>query len=408
MLALVAGGRDDLKVMRGVCKSWQAGFEASATSIRVSYSGPLLPPTFSLQERFPALTSLDLGASRMPAANLGALQGLARLRILNLGLSHWQSYRLVYSDTLAKSLRGAGLGFLRGLPITHLILDRCSRLTDVGLQHLGGFPLQSLSLFECTSITNEGMSHLRNLSLTSLDISKCYGIWSSGLRCLSGMPLTNLKMGGLKEGLETTLAVVRSLPLISLDLTSCYFDEMFWDMRIGHLRGMLRLQNLNLGRVDGLDDLDLVHLAGLPLTSLSLGWCPEVTGAGFAALGGMPLKYLDLSASGISDFGLANLHGFPLTHLWLSYSGGWSNAGLANLRGMPLEALDIKGCWHLSSKGLWELQGLPLTSLTVSKSGRWKLWPGLAALRRNVAPVPVSTTQTLLAPLHCHLRQVLH
>lgn len=34
ILAIIAGGRKDLKVMRRVCKSWQAGYESSVTKIR--------------------------------------------------------------------------------------------------------------------------------------------------------------------------------------------------------------------------------------------------------------------------------------------------------------------------------------------------------------------------------------
>lgn len=34
VLAMIAGGRREMKVMRMVCKSWQAGFESSVTKLR--------------------------------------------------------------------------------------------------------------------------------------------------------------------------------------------------------------------------------------------------------------------------------------------------------------------------------------------------------------------------------------
>lgn len=159
--------------MRGVCKSWQAGFEASATSIRVSRSGPLLPPAASLQMRFPALTSLGLGNSRMNEEDLVHLRGLDKLRSLNLALlpepprEPGGQYCPPSYERLAWKLTDSGLENLRGLQLTSLYLGS-SHISGAGLGHLLGMPLASLCLAGCHCLTNTGLKFLRALPLTRL------------------------------------------------------------------------------------------------------------------------------------------------------------------------------------------------------------------------------------------------
>lgn len=76
MLALISGGKDDLKVMREVCKSWQDGFEGSVSKMRVKTAGPLLPANGNLASRMHQLTSLDLGACCMDENDLQRLAGM--------------------------------------------------------------------------------------------------------------------------------------------------------------------------------------------------------------------------------------------------------------------------------------------------------------------------------------------
>lgn len=74
------------KDMREVSKSWQLGFNLSVSRITVRLDAPLLPKGVVLQERFPALTSLDLGNSCiMDEEGLATLAGLRNLKRLNLG-----------------------------------------------------------------------------------------------------------------------------------------------------------------------------------------------------------------------------------------------------------------------------------------------------------------------------------
>lgn len=85
ILSAVAGGRDDLKAMREVCKTWKAGFERSVSGIKIflSSTNRCLPAGCFLNQRFPMLTSLDLGESALKERELLWL-GLPHL----LGLTH--------------------------------------------------------------------------------------------------------------------------------------------------------------------------------------------------------------------------------------------------------------------------------------------------------------------------------
>lgn len=90
MLELVAGGRDDLKAMLGVSKSWQRAFESSVTSLKIGSKADHglamgAPFTKPFAERFLGLTSLSLFHSLMDEAELEQLVGLKRLRTLLLG-----------------------------------------------------------------------------------------------------------------------------------------------------------------------------------------------------------------------------------------------------------------------------------------------------------------------------------
>lgn len=64
VLSLVAQtlGMNQMKIMRGVCKTWQQGFEMGVTGIKITSLGhPALPSGLELAQRFPGLTMLDLG-----------------------------------------------------------------------------------------------------------------------------------------------------------------------------------------------------------------------------------------------------------------------------------------------------------------------------------------------------------
>lgn len=128
VLANLAGGRDDLKAMRGLNKTWQQGFEGSVTALRVGPSGPFLPDTFP--HRFPDLTSLCLGESLMAEVDLAQLAGLKNLRILNLGGESASWAAGAEGEQLSLRLNGSGLQHLNGLQLENLVLSHCQKLLD--------------------------------------------------------------------------------------------------------------------------------------------------------------------------------------------------------------------------------------------------------------------------------------
>lgn len=176
ILLAVARGRDELKAMRGVSRSWQAGFEGSVTRLRVTgYMG--IPSVFhdgTIPLRFPALTSLDLGEARMDEESLSILVALRNLRTIGLGCD---------------------LSFRAGVPFCQQPLTW--RLTDAGLEQLQKLPaLTALDLRHCGLVTDSGIGHLAGLRLTSLSLQGCRRISTPALECLWDMPLISLDLSG--------------------------------------------------------------------------------------------------------------------------------------------------------------------------------------------------------------------
>lgn len=191
VLALVAKGKDDLKAMRSVCKSWQQGFDVSAVELTIGGDGPLLS-LGSLSERFPGLVILDLGLSSVDEADLGVLSSLKRLRSLTLG-----------AETPATAVPGQG-----GL---------WERLTNVGVQHLSSLQLKYLGLGGCKQFLDEDLEVLRDLPLTAMDLPGCTGLTS--LKSLRHLPLVGLTLADC-VGL-TSLEDLQGMPLEVLDLGGC-------------------------------------------------------------------------------------------------------------------------------------------------------------------------------------------
>lgn len=261
--------------MRGVCQSWQQGFEGSVKKMKISFSGPSsLPKDFSL--RFWGLTSLDLGGSRVAEPDLVQLAGLKRLRSLILG----EPYSMPPSQaTLSFRLTGSELHHLGGLPLDTLSLQSCPRLSDLSLEGLRGLLLTSLNMSWCNRLEGSGFSHLKKMPLGYLDLGHCLGV--EDLEGLQDLPLTSLKLRSCGE--VRSLKDLCGMPLTSLDLG--------WT---------------------GIRDNDFVGWGGMPLTDLSLDFCKWVPREGLEQLRGAPLSRLDLCECSLQDSDLAALMGLPL------------------------------------------------------------------------------------------------
>lgn len=169
VLALVAkAGGDGVKAMRGVNRHWQCGFELGVRCIRVPWKSPSLYMGTDMALRFPSLTSLDLGESSLKLNWLRKLQYLPKLRVLVLGCTSVPG-----NSHLAARLTNAGMRHLRGLPITHLGLSWCCKVTDLGLLCLLGMPrsILSLDLENCKMLEPpEGLKALLWMRLRSLNL----------------------------------------------------------------------------------------------------------------------------------------------------------------------------------------------------------------------------------------------
>lgn len=69
-------------------------------------------------------------------------------------------------------------GYLQGMPLRDLSLDRCSWVTDETLEGLQGLPLECLNLNSCDTrqVTDGGLVHLRGLPLTKLSLAGCLAL----------------------------------------------------------------------------------------------------------------------------------------------------------------------------------------------------------------------------------------
>lgn len=85
-LVAMAGGVEEMKCMREVCKTWQLGFELGVKSIALKFGHPVLPAGLKPSQRFPMLTKLDLGLSSTSPAWLENLRDFSKLDSLILGL----------------------------------------------------------------------------------------------------------------------------------------------------------------------------------------------------------------------------------------------------------------------------------------------------------------------------------
>lgn len=155
VLALVAkaGGNSDMKVMRGISKTWQQGFELAVTGITLDYEYPFIPPEeepapgwfgpscqprrpkgasanplFLTAVRFPRLTRLALGKCAADEAWLETLRAFPNLKSLDLGLGRDTSV-VFFRQYFTFRLTDTGLRHLRGLPLTNLGLSFCDQLT---------------------------------------------------------------------------------------------------------------------------------------------------------------------------------------------------------------------------------------------------------------------------------------
>lgn len=355
VLLLIAGGRDALKAMRGVCHTWKDGFDANVSKIRVTKEGPPLPLGHEFAERYPGLTCLSF---RQPPAGRGdRLWGLGPPpEEVPLGQLSCLP-KLASLDLSGRQVSKSELEDVRVLPLVHLVLRRCQ------FNVLGRDRFQNVIMADSL----ESIKSLRGMQLSSLDLGKCKALYSRGrelLECLVGMPLVALKLDGAYDLRKySALKHLRGMPLTCLDLDGCIFPNVDLEYLKGFPLTHLRVGSLGPQRNDPLNDAGLAFLLDLPLTSLSLE--SVITDAGMPLLRNLPLTDLTISNSpGVTDSGIPHLRGLPLTRLSLWGLDQISDTALEGLVGMPLGELGLDYCSQLTDVGLGYLHGLPLRRLS--------------------------------------------
>ena len=141
-----------------------------------------------------------------------------------------------------------------------------------------------------------------------------------------------------------------------------YHCRYITDAGLAHLKGLTKLEQLNVRDCDKLTDAGLAHLKGLTkLERLNISWCDNITGAGLVHLKGLTkLERLDIGwCYKLTDAGLVHLKGLT-TLEWLDLAGGAkiTDAGLAHLKGLTkLERFVLWEC-NITDAGVAHLKGL--------------------------------------------------
>ena len=313
------------------------------------------------------MCTLDISGNNVTDTQLSGIWPMTSLSSLNLRYGLLSDAGLA-SLRLAKGLTkldlshnaqmtDAGLSFLNGLPLQHLELSFCSRITAIGLSSLSRLApsLNYLSLAGCTWVDDKATASLSVLtSLTTLDL-RFLDISSPGLAALR--PLHHLATLLLQHNRAVT--TVPSLPsLTHLDLEGCQ------NLGAAHSGGCTWLwpcgqaTSLNLAGCSQLPATSLDELWRLgSLTCLNLACCKDITDrtlqTGVAFL--TRLAVLDLGGcSRVTDSGLDAMHGCTsLRQLSLSWCSQISDSGLAGLSDLPLlKDLDLSGCTRLTGPGI--------------------------------------------------------
>lgn len=302
ILSAVAGGCDELKAMRGVCHSWQQGFESSVSNITPKPGAPLLQSVNDLSSRFPGLTSLYLMKHEMGGASLGSFSGLRKLAKLTLMQTPEYQHPSQVQTPLENWWSDVDLEALQNLPsVTELVLNG-HRVS--GFQCLRGSQLRRLTMIYCTNLLE--VDGLQTLPLTQLRLKNAPLLTDAGLASLQGMALTDLELFFCRKVKNAGLEVFRGMPLAKLNLSNC--SRLVTDAGLAVFHGM-PLRQLKLEDCEKLTPAGCARLLGsLPILSeLQLDCHPDVAGV----LDGC------LAVGALLPFGISTMKEIGL---WLKYS----------------------------------------------------------------------------------------
>ena len=283
--------------------------------------------------------------------------------ITRLKLSEWATNnslralsdldKLQALELRSTKITDAGLIHLKGLTNLQKLTLRGSKITDAGTEHLKGLTnLEELNLSH-TQITDAGIAQLAGMNLKSLviptqattDIGLKHFLaaieprrvlslmfWGrvtdAGIAQLAGM---NLKRLDIRKQVKTDLGLKHYLAAVAPPTALSLGPWKITDAGLVHLKGMTKLEDLNLYGTK-ITDVGLVHLKGL--TNLQNITLPkQITDAGLEHLKGLTnLKKLNLNNTQITDAGLVHLKGLTNLKLLSLYKTQITDAGIAELQ----------------------------------------------------------------------------
>lgn len=344
LLSKVAGGRDALKAMTLVSKTWRVGFEDSVNTIRreimpIRLQG--LPPLPKSNRVHTVVLTGDLSKIGIWALRDSGVKALDLTGCTGVDGELLDTLAGALLESLA--LRGgektvAGLGALRDLPSLNSIM----LALDFDDDDSEDFDSEHCKFPNLSSLTSLAKLHL---SVESLDYS-VGNRFDSVVEAVQGLPMRDLKLTGVSEcDVLSSFVGFKEMPLTNLEVRFCHF----------------------------IIDEDLENLRGLPLTTLAL-WGDDdedfecsLSDSGLDVLRGMPLTSLKMSVFFAKPDCFEALRGLPLANLSMSFVSDVevSDAMAEIFLSLPLTELELDKC-VLTDNARARLHALPLKSLRIT------------------------------------------
>lgn len=340
------------------------------------------------------LCSPESAVCKVTGAGLKHLQRmpLKDLRInncddLSTGLHSLASRPLKILDVSYFGIAGSfvtdeGLSYLKDLPLERLNLDWCCELSAEGLKNLAGLPLKELSAIGQGDSLTEALPSFRGMPLERL--KSRVRLEDRELCSLSQSPMRDLEFAWGPEITQRGLDALGNLPLEKVRIICC---EDMTQLSLRALAGpqLKRLQLVGCGPSLGsalqelavslleelsldcpITDDDLWALRRLPLKTLHLKDCSQLSDDGLRALEQMPLEELHLLECGkLTGLGLKYLSGAPIHTLSLRAAESLRDSNLGLLAEFPMESLSLIDCVNISRAGLKAVRDLPLTKYSI-------------------------------------------
>lgn len=238
------------------------------------------------------------------------------------------------------------------------------QVTDAGIEGLKAAPLVDLSLYKCRELSGTGIEQvLAGKLFTALNIGCCRGFKVDQIEVLRGMPLTSLNLAGL----NLTAFLAAGLPDILREMRLLCFDiSRSWTLTDAQLAELVEGQMLvevNLNNCPRLSLDALSALRVMPVKVLNLGYC-RMIGFALARHVSMMAALTSLDLEGwtqLKDGRFEDLRYVPLTSLSIKGCSDLTRASLEIVQRMPLKYLNAaqSGLTHamllgVGFQGVWE------------------------------------------------------